>query len=90
MGGKERRNPWERVGMSGKQAMSSTDSSGNDAGIQGPFPWEKRLESAMAAYVKKRTKRNKERAEMAERRAYGLMQRHAAKLAANRRAEKQD
>jgi len=52
-----------------------------------PFPWEKRLESAMAAYVLKRTKRNKERAEMAERRAYGLMARHAAKLAANRRAE---
>lgn len=49
-----------------------------------PFPWEKRLESAMAAYSLKRTKRNKERAEMAERRAYGLMQRHAAKLAANR------
>jgi hypothetical protein len=49
-----------------------------------PFPWEKRLESAMARYVLKRTKRNKERAEMAERRAYGLMQRHAAKLAANR------
>jgi hypothetical protein len=70
--------------MSGKDAMTSTDSSGNDMGTEEPFPWEKRLESAMAAYSLKRTKRNKERAEMAERRAYGLMQRHAAKLAANR------
>ena len=85
MGGKERRNPWERVGMNGKQAMSSTDSTGNDSGTEEIPEWQKRLESTMAAYVLKRTKRNKERAEMAERRAYGLMQRHAAKLAANRR-----
>jgi uncharacterized protein YpuA (DUF1002 family) len=52
--------------------------------------WQKRLESQMAAYVLKRTKRNKERAQMAERRAYGLMQRHAAKLARNRRPEGRD
>jgi surfactin synthase thioesterase subunit len=43
--------------------------------------WQQRLESAVAAYTLKRTKRNKERAEMAERRMYGLMQRHARKLA---------
>ena len=53
--------------------MTSENASGNDVGTEEPFPWEKRLESAMAAYSLKRTKRNKERAEMAERRAYGLM-----------------
>lgn len=30
MGGKERRNPWERVGTSGKDAPTSADRSGND------------------------------------------------------------
>lgn len=46
--------------------------------------WQQRLESAMAAYVLKRTRRTKERAEFAERRAYGLAQRHARKAARNR------
>jgi hypothetical protein len=55
-----------------------------EAMIDEPYDWEKRLESAVARYSLKRTKRNKERAELAVRRAYGLMQRHAAKLADNR------
>jgi hypothetical protein len=47
--------------------------------------WQKRLEDAVAAYTLKRTKRNRIRMELAERRAYGLMMRHAAKIARNRR-----
>lgn len=58
--------------------------------IEELFPWEKRLESAMAKYVLKRTKRNKERAEMAEARAYGKAMQHAARLASNRAESKQD
>ncbi len=56
---------------------------------QGPSPdmWTRRLESAVANHVKKRTERSRQRMEMAERRAYGLMQRHAAKLARNRSKE---
>lgn len=50
--------------------------------------WQRRLESAMAQYVKKRTAKTRERAQMAENRAYGLAQRHARKLARNRQ-EKQ-
>jgi hypothetical protein len=47
--------------------------------------WQQRLESAVAAYTLRKTKRNRERRELAERRAYGLMARHAAKEARLRR-----
>lgn len=51
-----------------------------------PIPeWQRRLESAVAEHVRKRTAKSKRRAELAERRAYGLMMRHAAKLSRNRR-----
>lgn len=49
--------------------------------------WQKRLESAIAAYTLKRTEKNKLRAEMAERRAYGKAMQHAARLARSRRTE---
>jgi hypothetical protein len=47
--------------------------------------WQERLEDAVAAYTLKRTKRNRIRMELAERRAYGVMVRQAVKLARNRR-----
>lgn len=45
---------------------------------------EERYESAVAQALKKKTARAALRAEMAEARYYGLVQRHAVKLARNR------
>lgn len=45
---------------------------------------QERFESAVAKHAKARTERTRLRAEMAERRLYGLQQRHCAKLARNR------
>lgn len=47
-----------------------------------PIPeWQRRLEAAVAKNVQRRSIKSKERAEFAERRAYGLVQRYAAKTA---------
>jgi len=43
--------------------------------------WQRRLEAAVAKNVQRRSVKSKERAEFAERRAYGLVQRYAAKTA---------
>lgn len=53
-----------------------------------PTDWEARLAEAVAKNQQRRAQQRAERAEKAERRNYGLAQRHARKLARNRQ-EKQ-
>lgn len=44
------------------------------------FDWRERLTAAVAEAQRKREARKRVRADLAKRRAYGLAQRHAAKL----------
>ena len=46
-----------------------------------PIDWEARLRNAVAETLRVRAERRRERAELAERRAHGLTQRHRRKLA---------
>jgi len=49
-----------------------------------PTDWQARLAERTAAYLAQRDRRKAERQEFQRRRAYGLAQRHAQKLALNR------
>lgn len=92
MGGKERRGPRERVGMSGKDPVTSTDSGGNDVGETIAVPtdqeWQERLRRAVEETLRRRAAKVRQRQGHAQARAYGLQQRHAAKLARMRAQER--
>lgn len=75
MGGKERRDPWESVGTSGKDPLTSEEASGNEVD-----EWQERLRAAVAETLRKRAAMAAIRREHATRRSYGLLKRHARKL----------
>lgn len=72
--------------MSGKDAMTCENSSGNEPGSSTTFEptdWEARLAEQMAGYALRQAARKAERDEFKRRRDYGLTQRHARKTARN-------
>lgn len=55
-----------------------------------PTDWEARLKAAVEKTLRERERKKEERAEFARRRAYGLVQRHGAKLARLRREQREE
>lgn len=69
--------------MSGKDALTSENGSGNDVGTPLVIDWEQRLRDAVEETLRAKAKRKAERAEFKRRRDWGLTQRYARKTARN-------
>jgi hypothetical protein len=86
MGGKERRDPRESVGISGKDHLTRENDGGNAVEAmteQEEQEWQERLRAAVDQTLALRARKAALRAEFAERRKHGLTARHHNKLRRN-------